>query len=119
MHHCLHCRAELRVARLECPACRLRYEGTFHLPRLARLEPAQQHLIEQIVMAGGNLKEVSGDLQISYPTLRKRLDALILSLRELQREDEARCKALLDDVEAGRMTPEEASRLVKEIKGGQ
>ena len=118
MHHCLSCRSVVEIARVSCPVCELDYEGRFHLPRLARLEPAQQHMVEQIVLAAGNLKEVAGNLEISYPTLRKRLDALIQAVHRLRTEDEARAETLLDAVEAGKMTPEAASRLINELSGG-
>lgn len=94
------------------------YEGTFCLPRLARLAPEHQRLAEQIVLAAGNLKEVARGMGVSYPTLRKRLDAAITALGALRKDDESRTQALLDDVEAGRLTPEAAARLIKEMHGG-
>jgi hypothetical protein len=108
----------LNVTRVACQACGLTYEGAFQAPRLARLDGNNQHLIELVVLAAGNLKEVAAELEISYPTLRKRLEAVIDELRGLQRQDDATCQSLLDDVEAGRMAPEEASRLIKELQGG-
>jgi hypothetical protein len=75
-------------------------------------------LAERIVLAAGNLKEVAQAMGVSYPTLRKRLDAVIASLRELRKADESRAQALLDDVEGGRLAPEAAARLIKEMSGG-
>lgn len=88
------------------------------MPRLARLEPEQQALIEQIIITAANLKEVAGRQEISYPTLRKRLDVLITALQELRREDEASCQSLLDDVERGAIRAEEAARLIRELSVG-
>lgn len=118
MIHCSNCQSLLETVRMRCPACGLAYEGTFYPPRLARLEPEQQRLAEQIVLAAGNLKEVAGALEVSYPTLRKRLDALIGALHELQAADEAHSRALLEEVAAGRLAPEAAARLIKEMSGG-
>ena len=118
MHHCVNCHGIVEVERLRCSACGLSYEGRFAPARLARLEPAQQHLVERIVLAAGNLKEVAGALEISYPTLRKRLDALILALRALRATDAARTAELLDGVEAGTTTAAEAARLIREMNGG-
>ena len=103
---------------MRCPACGLRYEGRFGSPRLGRLEAGQQRLAEEIVLAAGNLKEVAAGMEVSYPTLRKRLDALIAALRELRRADHERAQSLLGEVEAGRMRPEEAARLIREFDGG-
>ena len=118
MVNCPNCIRQLEIARLRCTACGLSYEGSFSVPRLARLAPEQQRLAEQIILAGGNLKEVARGMDVSYPTLRKRLDALIVALRDLRNEDETRAKSLLDEVEAGRLPPEAAARLIKEMSGG-
>jgi hypothetical protein len=118
MHHCSTCHNALEAERLRCSACGLAYEGRFGLARLARLGPAEQDLAERVLLAAGNLKEVAAALEVSYPTLRKRLDALILRLQGLRDEDEARTRALLDEVEAGTRSAEEAARLIKEMNGG-
>ena len=119
MHHCLNCQQQLAIERLRCSACALGYEGRFSLPRLARLTAEQQQLAERLLLAGGNLKEVALAEGVSYPTLRKRLDALIEGLQALRDEDEAASSHLLGEVEAKRMKPEEATRLMKEMGGGR
>lgn len=118
MHYCSICQNTLEAERLHCAACGLAYEGRFGLPRLARLKPAEQELAERMLLAAGNLKEVAGAIDVSYPTLRKRLDALILRLHALRDEDAARTRTLLDEVEAGTRSAEEAARLIKEMNGG-
>jgi len=69
-------------------------------------------------MAGGNLKEVARDSQISYPTFRKRLEAVIDDLNQLRRQDDEMARSLLDDVEHKRLAPEAAARQIKEMNGG-
>ena len=118
MHHCVNCGTGLEIGRVACPACRLVYQGSFHLPRLARLEADQQRLAEQILLAAGNLKEVAGVLEVSYPTLRKRIDALIEALEALRGQDDALGRRYIEAVEAGTMAPEEAARRIKELNGG-
>jgi hypothetical protein len=119
LHNCLNCASELEVDRVRCAACGLEYTGRFSLPRLARLSSEQQALAERLLVAGGNLKEVALAEGVSYPTLRKRVDALIGALQALRESDEARSAKLLDDVESGRIKPEEAARLMKEMSGGR
>ena len=118
MHDCAICHNTLEAERLRCTACGLAYEGRFALPRLARLEPAEQDLAERVLLAAGNLKEVARSIEVSYPTLRKRLDAVILRLRALREADETRTRVLLDEVAAGTRRAEEAARLIKEMNGG-
>jgi len=85
---------------------------------MARLSAEQLDLAERILLAGGNLKEVAAALEVSYPTLRKRLDALIVALDGLRKADADETERLLAAVEAGRMRAEEAARLIREMKGG-
>jgi len=118
MHQCPTCQAELVAERLRCSACGLQYGGTFALPRLARLIPEHQDLAERILLAAGNLKEVAAALEVSYPTLRKRVDALITALGALREADAAEVRRLLEAVESGRLRAEEAARLIRELSGG-
>lgn len=117
MHQCLICASELQVSKLHCSACGIAHAGDFRLPRLARLAPSQQQLAEQLVLAAGNLKQMAANLEISYPTLRKRLNDLVAALAELQSSDDERTSALLADVENGTVSPEAAARLIKEMHG--
>jgi hypothetical protein len=94
------------------------YDGGFELPRLARLGAEQQRLVERIVLAAGNLKDVAAEVEISYPTLRKRIDGLIEALSDLRDRDDERTKRLLDGVERGATSAEQAARLIKEMNGG-
>lgn len=106
------------IGRYDCHRCGVQSEGGFAVPRLARLPRDMQELAEQILLAGGKLKEVSGWQDVSYPTLRKRVDALIATLEELRGEDEAQVEALLADVESGALRAEYAARRINEIHGG-
>jgi hypothetical protein len=117
MRECANCHETLQATRLACDACGLSFEGRFYMPRLARLAPAQQQLVEQIVLAAGNLKDVASAIEVSYPTLRKRIDGLIGALEELRAQDETEIAHLLDAVEAGTMTAETAARLIRELHG--
>ena len=117
MRECVNCHGPLQAARLSCPACGLSFEGTFYMPRLARLDPDQQQLAEQLILAAGNLKDVAAALDVSYPTLRKRLDTLIVALRDLRAADETQISEFLRAVEAGTMTAETAARLIRELHG--
>jgi hypothetical protein len=60
---------------------------------------------------------VASAIEVSYPTLRKRIDNLIAALRALREEDDAQIAEFLGAVEAGEMTAETASRLIRELHG--
>lgn len=118
MNQCRYCDSELTVTRMHCHRCGVQCEGEFTLPRLARLTPELQGLAEQVLLAGGNLKEVATVQGVSYPTLRKRIDALIGDIEALRARDQDETERLLGEVEAGRATPEYAARRIGELNHG-
>lgn len=115
---CSICASTLALQRLHCENCGVGFEGDFFLPRLARLEPDSVRLAESFLLAGGNLKVLAGDMNISYPTLRKRLDDLIEELNRLAEVDRQRSEALLEAVERGEIQPEQAARQIRELNSG-
>lgn len=104
----------MTVQRLECTACGVGLDGRFASPRMARLPSEDQQLIESFVLCGGNLKLLAEQLSITYPTVRKRIDGVIERLGELRGADERQAEGWLKAVESGDMTPELASRLIRE-----
>ena len=114
----MNCHSNLSIEALACTTCGVSYAGRFALPRLARLSADHQQLAEQLVLAAGNLKQMAASLEISYPTLRKRLDDLVAALEALRVTDDSVTAELLDEVEQGRTTPESAARLIRELNGG-
>lgn len=107
----------MSVSGFDCPACAIEIKGRFSEPRLARLPPDMQRLAEQFLIHGGNLKLLAPELDMSYPTLRKRIDTLVDTLRELQQADRRRVSDWLKAVERGQMTAEKAARMIREING--
>lgn len=93
------------------------YEGVFTMPRLMRLSPNHLKLAESFLFCGGNLKELSEQLGMSYPTLRKQIDALIEELSRLRAEDNNTIETILENIEKGSMKAELGLRLIKEING--
>jgi len=116
---CPICDSALHVSSLKCESCNVKLEGDFALPRIARLEKEDLLLAEKLILSGGNLKELAVELEMSYPTLRKRLDRLIDSLVELKRTDKKQTQIWLDAVEDGAMSAEEASRRIGELTSGR
>ena len=86
-------------------------------PRLSRLSAESAGLAEKLILAAGNLTALAGQIGISHPTVRKRVDGLIAELVALQEQDKSEAERILEDVEAGRTRPEEAARLIGEMNG--
>ena len=117
MIECPVCSGKLSAARLKCVCCQVEFEGDFNTPRLTRLTREQQKFVEAFILCGGNLKELSSLMNVSYPTLRKQLDALILEMKNLKSADENLIESLLDDMEKGRLSADKGLRQIKELNG--
>lgn len=117
MIDCPVCKNELTLSRMKCGSCGVVLEGSFSLPRLARLSVEHRKLAEDMILCGGNLKDLAGECGISYPTLRKKVDELISALNHLKSSDEERVSAILAEMESGRLAAEEGIRKIGEIQG--
>ena len=108
----------IQVERVRCATTGMVVEGQFDVPLFLSLPPDQMAIVESLVVHGGNLKSVAEDIGISYPTLKQRLEEISAKFK---RDAEARVlqrMALLDRVERGEITADEAAEqntIIKEI----
>jgi len=84
------------------------------MPHLCRLEPDLREFAELYLLAGGSLKAIASQLGVSYPLVRNRLDRVIEALQYMREEARSARLQILDDLEAGRLRPEEAARLLRQ-----
>jgi hypothetical protein len=110
---CPNCSDQLVIKDLSCDSCGLELRGKVQLPRLARLYPEDREFIEMFVLASGSLKEVGTLLNISYPTVRQRLNETIKKLQALHAEREKERLSILEMLEQGKISPQEAIELLK------
>jgi hypothetical protein len=81
---CPSCQGRLAVKRLRCERCETEVDGLYPLPALASLGQEDQDFILEFIKASGSLKEMAGILDVSYPTVRNRLDEIIERLTQSQ-----------------------------------
>jgi hypothetical protein len=105
----------MRCSAYHCAACDVTVQGDFETPALFALDSADAMLAEQFILHSGNLKSLADALNITYPTLRKRLDGLIEALRANQKQNEATMSVILDAMERGTMSAEKGVRKIKEL----
>lgn len=81
---CPSCGRQLSVKRLFCGQCETEVEGFYPLPILASagLTQEDQDFIVQFIKASGSLKEMASLLNVSYPTVRNRLDEIIEKVKQ-------------------------------------
>ena len=88
-----------------------------------RLDDSDLQLIRRFVLASGSLKQLAADYDVSYPTIRNRIDALIerLELIDANSGDdalEARVRLLVASGELEPKLGKELLTLHRGIKGG-
>lgn len=112
---CPYCGSPMTVTRMACHACTVAIEAAFPVSRLGNLPVEHQRFIEMFVLASGSLKAIAAQTGVSYPTVRSRLDKIIEALRqEIAKTSDVR-GSILDAVGEGKVTAEEAARLIKGI----
>lgn len=66
-------------------------------------------------MSSGNLKRVAEAENISYPTVRNRLDKLIERLLAEKDSDQKYKQQILTDIQEGRIKPKQGMRMIEAL----
>ncbi len=77
---CPVCHGDLHVVKLACDNCGTALEGQFTLSKFNYLATEQLYFIEVFVKNRGNIKAVEKEMDLSYPTIKKMLDDVIVGL---------------------------------------
>lgn len=110
---CPFCGDALAISRLTCSGCKTQIDSTLGIPPFFRLPPDLQYFAMTFLRCRGNIREVEKELGISYPTVCKRLD-LVNELLGNRAERKSARNEVLDRLERGEITAQEASQLLKE-----
>jgi hypothetical protein len=115
---CPVCRDQLSVTRLHCRNCDTSIEGYFDIGRLGRLSSEQLVFVETFLRCEGKLSRMEPELEMSYPTLRARLTDVIRTMGfqlgpETPGLDEEERRQILEDLATGKLSSEEAMRLLE------
>lgn len=106
---CGECGESMRVTRLSCPRCGVELSGDFALPPLARLSMEEQIFVAAFVRSHGSIKKMEALFEISYPTVKNRLNAIIQKI-DAWFEAPTSNTAVLDQLSRGEITVDEALR---------
>ena len=77
---CPVCNHQMHIARLDCDNCHSGLEGQFQLGPFQKLNVDQLQFLEVFIRCRGQNKAIQELLNISYPTVIKKLDDLIVAL---------------------------------------
>ena len=117
---CPLCGGEVTVTRLYCRDCDTTIEGRFSGGPFSQLTPEQLAFVETFIRCEGKITRMEIELGLSYPTIRNRLLEVIRTLgfepggEEPTRLSDAERQKILEDLDQGRISAEEAMRLLQE-----
>ena len=104
---CAGCNQTMTVSRMVCADCGMSLEGTFELSPLARLTPEDQVFVVAFVRHHGSIKKMEALFDISYPTVKNRLNAIGAAL-DKSFEAPSPNAAVLEQLARGEITVDEA-----------
>lgn len=106
------------MTELCCTDCKTTVRGNFELPVFAVLNPEEEGFLRVFLAARGSIKEVERQLGISYPTVKNRLDGLLnkLGLGSMQAEAKKRRLEIVERLERGEITAQEAVALLRGLE---
>jgi hypothetical protein len=117
---CPLCGGEVTVTRIYCRDCDTTIEGRFVGGPFSRLTPEQLTFVELFVRNEGRINRLENELNLSYPTIRNRLHEVIRALgyepggEEPGGISEETRQRVLEDLDQGRISAQEAMRLLQE-----
>lgn len=111
---CPICGGELVASRLSCTSCDTEITGHFKLSKFNHLSKEDLYFIEVFIKNRGNIKQIEKELGISYPTVKKNLDEVIVHLGyEVNDEEKVKKDDVFKKLESGEITAKEAAKLLK------
>jgi len=106
---------KLHVTKIECVNCNTTFEGKFDIPPLLKLLEEDLAFILDFVKCSGSLKEMAVKQNVSYPTLRNRLNALIETIESLEVNTQGSKAEILQLLEEGKISAKEAAKMLQYV----
>ena len=113
---CPNCKGALRIIKKRCSKCGLQLEADFDENPLVLLPREEQDFLLEFILCGGSFKALAEKLGVTYPTVRSHLDRIISRLGEVDKSSIV--DRILNDIDQGRIKPEEGIEKIKQIKEG-
>ncbi|MEK7468439.1 MAG: DUF2089 domain-containing protein [Planctomycetota bacterium] len=110
---CASCSQPMILSKMVCEPCNLSLEGHFEIPPLASLPPEDQLFVSAFVRHHGSLKKMEELFDISYPTVKNRLNAIAAALDKSFRAPLPHA-AILEQLARGEITVEDALERIGE-----
>lgn len=117
INSCPVCSSSMKATRLSCNTCGTVIENDFSLSKFDRLSEDQLAFAEIFIKNSGSIKDVEKEMGISYPTVKGKLNDLIKAFGyNIEAEKPEKSPSVIDLLERGEITPEEALKKINENK---
>jgi len=119
LNKCPVCGDDLSVTRYHCDTCDTSIEGRFENSAFPGLTADQIEFVKTFVRCEGKINRMEGELSLSYPTIRNRLQEVIRALGYEPGKDDSpeisdeKRRQVLEDLEAGKISPDDAMRILR------
>ncbi len=119
LNKCPVCGDNLLVARYHCDTCDTVIEGRFENSAFPGLTAEQIEFVKTFVRCEGKINRMEGELNLSYPTIRNRLHETIRAMGyepgkdELPDVSDEKRHSVLEDLDAGKISAEDAMRMLR------
>ncbi|MBV7441268.1 DUF2089 domain-containing protein [Weeksellaceae bacterium TAE3-ERU29] len=80
---CPSCDSSLKVSELSCTHCETTIRGNYDMPLYMQLTREEQAFILKFFLSSGSIKEMAKQAELSYPTMRNKMDDLIEKIKNL------------------------------------
>ncbi len=104
---------DIYIERVRVPSKGISVEGQFDLPPLARLTMEDQVFVASFVKCHGSIKRMEKLFDISYPTVKNRLNRIGEKLDFIEVAPDEEGPDVLDLLEKGELTAKEAIERLK------
>ena len=118
--NCPLCEGEITITKIQCRNCDSTIEGRFSTGAFSQLTLEQLSFVETFIRCEGKITRMEAELGLSYPTIRNRLHEVIRALGYEPGESEslgipeAKRRKILESLEKGEITYDEAMRMLEE-----
>ena len=111
---CPICGGDLIVSKLACTHCKTEISGQFMLSKFNYLSKEDLYFIEVFIKNRGSIKAIEKELGVSYPTVKKNLDEVIVALGyTVDDKDDVDRAEIFQKLEKGEISAQEAAKLLK------
>lgn len=117
LSRCPVCKAGMVISELTCESCGTSVRSRFLVPGICQLPEELYSFLMVFIKNRGIIREVEKELGVSYPTVRSRLDALVAALGFGEQTVSRDSGQVIDMLERGELTAEQAERLLRGEQG--